>query len=240
MQSIRPYASKRQLIWGYLQVAGPGLQSLAPRKVAFSIQSWTSAELHLPTPDSTWAAATMYRPIYGRHEEMESLENYCPGGLHPVHIHDKIADRKYEVIHKLGWGGWSTVWLARVQKCGRYVKIKIPMATDSSTGREVRNLHHLQAADEKATQDQGKRYVPSLLETFTIDGPNGRHQCLVTGAAGCSLDYTKGLAETAQFEADVGRAIAARFLLGVSFIHSRGMIHGGEWLPCAGPLTAYT
>ena len=229
MQSLRPYVSKGQLCPPcYLKVAGPGLQSLMPRKVAFSMQSWTSAEPHLPTPDRTWAAATMYRPIYRHHEEMENLEKYCPGGLHPVHIRDKIADGKYEVIHKLGCGGWSTIWLARVHQSGRYVKVKIPTASDSSIGREVRNLHHLQGADEKATQDQAKRYVPSLLETFTINRPNGRHQCLVMGAAGCSLDYIKRLAETAQFEADVGRAIAARFLLGVSFIHSRGMVHGGE------------
>lgn len=31
----------------------------------------------------------------------------------------------------------------------------------------------------------------SLLDEFSIEGPNGRHKCLVTQAAGCSIAQSK-------------------------------------------------
>ena len=42
----------------------------------------------------------------------ESPWGYQPGGHHPVHLGDVYND-KYRVIHKLGYGSYSTVWLAR-------------------------------------------------------------------------------------------------------------------------------
>jgi len=43
----------------------------------------------------------------------ESLVRYHPGGYHPVRIGDHFNGGKYEVISKLGFGLYSTVWLAR-------------------------------------------------------------------------------------------------------------------------------
>lgn len=42
----------------------------------------------------------------------ENPERYCPGGYHPVHLGD-VFDDKYVIIQKLGYGQYSTVWLAR-------------------------------------------------------------------------------------------------------------------------------
>jgi serine/threonine protein kinase len=42
----------------------------------------------------------------------ENPERYCPGGYHPVHLGDVFDDR-YVVVRKLGYGQYSTVWLAR-------------------------------------------------------------------------------------------------------------------------------
>lgn len=38
-------------------------------------------------------------------------EAYHPGGYHPVHLGDVIQER-YRIIRKVGWGQYSTVWLA--------------------------------------------------------------------------------------------------------------------------------
>ena len=43
----------------------------------------------------------------------EYLLDYVPGGYHPVHLGDTFKNGRYEVLHRLGWGGFSTVWLAR-------------------------------------------------------------------------------------------------------------------------------
>ena len=42
----------------------------------------------------------------------EDPSRYCPGGYHPVRIGEVYADR-YKVIQKLGFGRYSTVWLAQ-------------------------------------------------------------------------------------------------------------------------------
>ena len=43
---------------------------------------------------------------------LENPNRYRPGGYHPVHLGDVYHER-YRVIHKLGFGANSTVWLAR-------------------------------------------------------------------------------------------------------------------------------
>ncbi|KAM3065210.1 hypothetical protein ACMFMF_011337 [Clarireedia jacksonii] len=43
----------------------------------------------------------------------ESLEGYRPGGFHPVNIGDRFKDGRYRVLRKLGYGSFSTFWLAK-------------------------------------------------------------------------------------------------------------------------------
>jgi hypothetical protein len=46
----------------------------------------------------------------------EWIEDYHPGGYHPVHFGDVFKDGQYKVNRKLGEGSFSTVWLAFDQK----------------------------------------------------------------------------------------------------------------------------
>lgn len=58
------------------------------------------------------ADLSMYRPSDLLHTQ-EELSNYQPGGFHPVRLDDTFKDCRYKIRHKLGWGGYSTVWLAK-------------------------------------------------------------------------------------------------------------------------------
>jgi serine/threonine-protein kinase SRPK3 len=49
-------------------------------------------------------------------EDEEDWEDYCKGGYHPVQIGDSFSDARYTVVRKLGWGHFSTVWLAKDAK----------------------------------------------------------------------------------------------------------------------------
>lgn len=52
--------------------------------------------------------ARRYERIY---DVVEPVEEYRPGGYHPVHLHDVFGHR-YEIIAKVAYGQFSTVWLA--------------------------------------------------------------------------------------------------------------------------------
>jgi serine/threonine-protein kinase SRPK3 len=45
-------------------------------------------------------------------DEEEEEEDYKKGGYHPVSIGDRFDNGRYVVVRKLGWGHFSTVWLA--------------------------------------------------------------------------------------------------------------------------------
>lgn len=47
----------------------------------------------------------------------ENVLNYKPGGFHPVCLGDTFKNGRYKVHHKLGFGGYGTVWLANDSEC---------------------------------------------------------------------------------------------------------------------------
>lgn len=49
-------------------------------------------------------------------EDMEEGPDvYHPGGFHPVHL-GEVYGSKYEILRKLGYGLYSTVWLVKNQE----------------------------------------------------------------------------------------------------------------------------
>lgn len=69
-------------------------------------------------------------------DTVEDLD-YDQGGFHPVHLGDSFDNNHYRVIHKLGYGGYATVWLAQDNKRHRYVALKILAARVSDHSPEV-------------------------------------------------------------------------------------------------------
>ena len=57
--------------------------------------------------------------------DVESKEDYRRGGYHPVSLGDTFAGSRYKVLSKMGWGHFSTVWLAWDGRERRPVALKI-------------------------------------------------------------------------------------------------------------------
>lgn len=49
---------------------------------------------------------------YYSESEEEGVEDYKKGGYHPVKEGETFKAGRYAVLQKLGWGHFSTVWLA--------------------------------------------------------------------------------------------------------------------------------
>ncbi len=118
--------------------------------------------------------------------ECEELENYEPGGFHPVHLGD-VYDSRYRVVHKLGFGGYSTVWLVRDTHANRWAALKMVVAREPPMyeARSTIAGHPSIAESRLFAMAEGK---------FWIDGPNGRHLCLLFPVLGPDLSkLSKGI-----------------------------------------------
>ena len=159
--------------------------------------------------------------------EFENVDRYCPGGYHPTLIGDKFNNDTYVVIDKLGHGYTSTVWLAKNTLIdGEYVALKILTAEATKTTNEHNIIAHLQSKSNP--KHPGHPYVASSLGSFGFSGPNGYHLCLISEVVGESLRIcVEEGSPKCYFPIKTSRAIAAQVILGVAYLHSLGICHGG-------------
>jgi serine/threonine-protein kinase SRPK3 len=163
--------------------------------------------------------------------------NYRTGGFHPVHLDDQFKNGRYTVIHKLGHGGFATVWLARDAIRSRYVALKILAARLSRDCPEVEILRRLRSSN--GSGHVGKAYMMSMLDHFWIYGPNGEHLCVVSQVGGPSIkqwNESPGLRSgTRRLKENLARKVCLEATEGLAFIHNTGIVHGGMLLPTLSP-----
>ena len=167
-------------------------------------------------------------PIYEWQERVENLEEYRAGGYHPIQLGDEFSRGRYRIIGKLGYGGYSTVWLARDSIKDRYVSLKVITAAASESNSEAKISQHLRKGN---LDHPGRNIVSFLMDNFWIEGPNGRHQCLVSEVLGASIAEAKEESKHMLFPLKTARDITAHLASGLSYIHSHGIIHGGWCSP---------
>ncbi|KAJ9487004.1 hypothetical protein VN97_g6322 [Penicillium thymicola] len=155
-------------------------------------------------------------------EDIENPGRYRPGGYHPIAIGDRLSDR-YDVVHKLGFGTYSTIWLARDANTRKYVAIKIAIAEAAMPESKILNALALSEPSDEG--QPGIDLIPHVLDMFSLDGPNGRHRCLVTEPGMMTLDEAKDASYTRILKLPVARDIAAQVIQAVAFLHHRGVVH---------------
>lgn len=189
-----------------------------------------------PTPSKLLPRNASERRFHDSCTPTEWIEQYRPGKFHPIHLGDLLDEARYRIIRKLGYGSFSTVWLAQDEQSKGYVALKILTADASSIETESKILSR---SSETVNDHPGKSHVISLLDTFEHKGPNGNHRCLVFEVLGPSvasmvehlpsnlLDPTapKTRYQT-RYPTWMAKSILRQTLLGIDFLHQAGIAHG--------------
>uniref|UniRef100_A0A3B3UBW2 non-specific serine/threonine protein kinase n=1 Tax=Poecilia latipinna TaxID=48699 RepID=A0A3B3UBW2_9TELE len=119
-------------------------------------------------------------------EEQEDPNDYCKGGYHHVKVGD-LYNGKYHVIRKLGWGHFSTVWLAWDIQVKRFVAMKVVKSAEHYTETAVDEIKLLRSVRNSDPDDPKREMVVQLLDDFKISGVNGTHVCMVFEVLGHHL-----------------------------------------------------
>ncbi|XP_074486381.1 SRSF protein kinase 1b isoform X1 [Sebastes fasciatus] len=119
-------------------------------------------------------------------DEQEDPNDYCKGGYHHVKIGDLFHGR-YHVIRKLGWGHFSTVWLAWDIQEKRFVAMKVVKSAEHYTETALDEIKLLKSVRNTDPSDPSREKVVQLLDDFKISGMNGTHVCMVFEVLGYHL-----------------------------------------------------
>lgn len=158
-------------------------------------------------------------------EYAENPARYNVGGLHPILI-GHVLHQRFKIVHKLGHGGHSTVWLARDQQESTYVAIKVCDA--SSEASKEKSIHDTLSTlrDQNSTPSPDWKLLSVALEQFSLCGPNGTHDCFVFTPSSCSIG--DACLEHDAFRLEAARSFTAQLVIAVAKLHSLGVVHGGE------------
>lgn len=167
------------------------------------------------------------QPVFVPHdydEGAESINDYKPGGFHPTHLGDLLGQEgRYRVVHKLGHGGFGTVWLCRDLKEDKWNAVKI-LAAAHSTGHcaDLRICEMLSGLSPRET-DVRFSHVVVPEDHFWHEGPNGNHLCVVMPVLGPSL---QDVAEEHLWQETPLKKICYQLVLAMKFLHDKGICHG--------------
>ena len=160
---------------------------------------------------------------------VEPLEDYRPGGFHPIHLSDKLHSSRYIILNKLGYGVSSTVWLAHDTRDDTAVALSILMSEVSraTAHKQLAIQHHLSCGD---ANHPGHSTILVPIDEFEISGPNGQHSCFVTPVMGPSTGVAtkRGHGAAARgLPLDMAKVATLDLVNGIAYMTSQGVVHGG-------------
>ena len=184
----------------------------------------------------------MNSPQYtdSNNSEDEGLEDYKIEGYHPVHIGEILLER-YVIMQKLGYGHFSTAWLALDSKYGNYVAIKIQKSEeryiwaaydeveilqelakhnfDKEWVKSLKQYYKNEPQKLKNIEKHENSHVVQLLNSFIYHGQNGKHFCMVFEVMGVTLLELIKRYNYRGLPIPLVRVITKQILIGLDFLH---------------------
>merc|ERR1719204_1240854 len=161
-------------------------------------------------------------------DEDSDSKAYGAGGYLRVRIGDKLHNR-YVIESKLGWGHFSTVWLATdlmapSTSSRRFVALKIQKSAPHYLDAAKDEVQLLNAAKRKSNAEEN--FIAQMLDAFIVSASDGKHVGFVFEVLGQNLlDLIKSY-NYRGLPMAVVKKIAREVLLGLHYLHSEcSIIH---------------
>uniref|UniRef100_A0A8C8CB75 non-specific serine/threonine protein kinase n=1 Tax=Oncorhynchus tshawytscha TaxID=74940 RepID=A0A8C8CB75_ONCTS len=146
--------------------------------------------------------------------------DYCRGGYHHVKIGD-LFNGRYHVIRKLGWGHFSTVWLAWDIQGKCFVAMKVVKSAEHYTETALDEIKLLRSVRNTDQKDPSRERVVQLLDDFKISGMNGTHVCMVFEVLGHHLLKWIIKSNYQGLPLPCVKSIIRQVLQGLDYLHSK-------------------
>ncbi|CCM06689.1 uncharacterized protein FIBRA_08976 [Fibroporia radiculosa] len=158
--------------------------------------------------------------------------------------------RDLEIVRKLGWGGYSNVWLATPHKYAttssplvffdlithsrkdyrsKYVAVKV-MTVNATAGAvygHMNEVKSLRLVTSKNPDHPGYKHCVTVEDLFIEKGKYGPHYCLVTQVHGRHMDALQSDLQDHHFSVSATKRIIKQTLLALDYLHTEcKLIHG--------------
>ncbi|KAJ3247349.1 serine/threonine protein kinase, CMGC group [Chytriomyces hyalinus] len=170
-------------------------------------------------------------------EEEEDSADYVKGGYHPVAVGDVYSSGRYSVVRKLGWGHFSTVWLAVDKRdaaksqsddsaasasshTNNVVALKIVKSAQHYTETALDEIKLLEKVVAAKPGHEGQKYVVELTDWFKIKGPNGSHVTMAFEVLGPNLLTLIRQYHHKGIPVPIVKRIMKQVLMGLDYLHS--------------------
>ncbi|KAK0456368.1 kinase-like domain-containing protein [Armillaria borealis] len=152
-------------------------------------------------------------------KDEESPADYNAGGYLPVKLSDSFKNNRYKVIRKLGWGHFSTVWLVKDAHLHRHSALKVVKSAGryAETARDEIKLLSRVASFSPA--HPGRQHIVSFLDSFSHQGPEASHICIVFEPLGENLLALIERNKKHGVPRALVKVIAKQTLLGLQYLH---------------------
>ncbi|KAG1790374.1 kinase-like domain-containing protein [Suillus variegatus] len=166
-------------------------------------------------------------------EEPHMLSPEQGFGYYPITLGRRLGGGRLEIVRKLGWAGYSSVWLARTlgtKYPAKYVAVKVltANATAGVLAGSLGEVDSLRTVKTANPAHPGYRHCLHLYDTIGERSSHGPHICIVTNVLGANVTSLRTLQPNlcGAFPLAIAKCVVKQTLLALDYLHREcGLVH---------------
>ncbi|CRL21622.1 Serine/threonine-protein kinase DCLK [Penicillium camemberti] len=141
-----------------------------------------------------------------------------------------VFNDRYRIIAKLGYGAYSTVWLAWDERANEYASLKVSVRIDSNNAEAspvLNEINMLQRLKQFADKDHpGLDFTRLARDIFETESLASRHHCIAYKPQGNSVRTLQEVFPNAMIPKTLVKSLIHRLFFSVNWLHATcGVAH---------------